>query len=86
LFTGELKFIGHDVDYTTATVTDIKWRPIPGGYIQNVTYEFTFQQKQYKGYFEGTKLTGMHFVNDLIKIKFATDDPSISKRIARISG
>lgn len=82
-FTDELKFVGHDTDHIVATVTEVKLKfGFKGQRYQQVKYEFDYQGEHYKGYFRGTRLTGIHRTNDRVKIKFATDDPSISKRVA----
>ena len=78
----ELKFIGHETDYTTANVIETSPRAVRGGYIQIVIFRYEIDGKAYEGYFNGSKITGKHEVGDLIKIKYATDEPDISRRVA----
>lgn len=83
--TDELKFIGHNTDYTQATVKEIELKYGYRGHIyQLVKYEFVYENEDYSGYFRGTKVTGRHFLGDIVKIKFAMDDPTVSKRIATV--
>lgn len=84
MYNDELKFIGHHTDHTIARVVEIKLRPVSGGYYQQVTYEFDYQGKTFKGYYKGTKFTGRQEIGDRVKVKFATGDPSVSKRTATL--
>lgn len=81
-FTDELKFVGRDSDFVTANVYDISWKPGKIGYTQRISYEFEIEGIRYVGYFRGDKFTGEHSVGDKLKVKYVTDRPSISKRIA----
>jgi hypothetical protein len=83
-FNNELRFIGHETTKTSASVVDTQWKPVRGGFIQWVIYEFEYQGETYRGSFRGTKYTGKHQIDDQILIKFATDDPTISKRISTL--
>ena len=85
-FNDELKFIGHDTELVVATVTEIQLKPgFKGNLYQQVKYEFEFRGEQFNGYFKGTQVTGRHRVGDLVKIKVASDEPSISKRVATLN-
>ena len=82
-FTDELKFVGHETDHIIATVTEVKLKfGFKGQQYQQVKYEFDYQGEHYQGYFRGTSITGYHRTNDRVKIKFVTDDPTVSKRVA----
>ncbi|MEQ9305461.1 MAG: hypothetical protein RJQ14_16240 [Marinoscillum sp.] len=82
-FTDELKFVRHDTDHIIATVTEVKLKfGFKGQQYQQVKYEFDYQGEHYQGFFRGNSITGYHRKNDRVKIKFATDDPKISKRVA----
>jgi len=83
-FTDELKFLGRKTEYSTATVTAVSPRNLKGGSINVIAYGFDFEEIGYTGYFWQTSTTGSFQKGDLIKIKFAVDDPSRSKLIARI--
>lgn len=82
--TDELKFVGHQTDFTTASVTETKWKSPGVGGTQIVIYEFELHGAKYRGYFNGTDSSLKHNIGDLIRIKISTDDPSISKRIATL--
>lgn len=81
-FTDELRFVGRHSDFVTANVYDISWKPEKSGYTQRVSYEFEIEGIRYVGYFGGDNFTGEHKVGDKLKVKYVTDKPSISKRIA----
>lgn len=80
----ELRFVGHETDYTTATVTATRWSSFRGKSTQTLTYEFEYEGEQYKGYFIDRRHQLRHKVKDLLHIKFSKDDPNISKRIATL--
>lgn len=80
----ELKFVGHQTDFTTASVIETKWKSPGGGGTQIIIYEFELQGTKYRGYFNGTDSSLKHNVGDLIRVKISTDDPSISKRVATL--
>lgn len=79
----EFKFLGHETAHTSATVVETKYRPYFKSMVQIVKYEFQIDQKLYYGYFRAsTTKVRKHYIGDRVKVKFAVDDPSISKRLA----
>ena len=83
-FTDELKFLGRKTEYATAAVTEVNSRNLKSGFVNVVAYEFAFGDSIYTGHFWETAATGSYQKGDVIKIKFAIDDPSRSKRMARL--
>ncbi|MCV9386596.1 hypothetical protein [Reichenbachiella ulvae] len=82
-FTHDFKFLGHDTAITAATVVETKYRPYMKSMVQIAKYEFVIDDKTYEGYFRAaTSTTRKHNVGDRVKIKYAIDDPSISRRLA----
>lgn len=82
-FTHDFKFLGHDTAITAATVVETKYRPYMKSMVQIAKYEFVVDDKTYEGYFRAaTSTTRKHDVGDRVKIKYAIDDPGISRRLA----
>lgn len=77
-----LKFVGQDSDFVTAIVYDISWKPEKSGYTQIVSYEFEIEGHKYDGSFKGNNFTVAHKVGDKLNVKFAVNNPFISKRMA----
>lgn len=81
-FTGELKFIGHPVNYATAKVVNTKMHHIGrGNYMQTVTYKFEYENKIYTSTFEVGQGIGKQENGNLLKVKFSTSNPNVSKFI-----
>ncbi|MGL1885265.1 MAG: hypothetical protein OCD76_02025 [Reichenbachiella sp.] len=79
----EFKFIGHATSMSVATVVETKYRPYMKSMVQIAKYEFIIDELVYFGYFKAaTAATRKHYIGDRVKIKYATDDPFISKRLA----
>ncbi|MGM0579664.1 MAG: hypothetical protein ACQETL_03230 [Bacteroidota bacterium] len=83
-FNDELKFIGHDTTELTAIVTKIEVIPAYRGFRQSVKYKFTYNGKSFVGYFIAGRSETRYSEYDKVIIKIASDDPTISKKIARL--
>lgn len=83
-YNDELRFLGRETDYAIATVVETKKIAIKGGYILLVRYEFEYDKSKYSGSFRVGKPLGKHYVGDRLKVKFVTNAPEVSKRVARL--
>lgn len=83
-FIDELKFLGRKTDHATAVVTEVTSRYLKGGFVNVVGYEFDFSDSVYVGHFWETATTGSYQKGDVIRIKFAVNNPSRSKRLGRL--
>lgn len=82
-FSHEFKFIGHETSTTVATVVKTKYRPGYKSIIQIAKYKFNINEVSYVGYFRAsTARIRKHKIGEQVKVKYAIDDPSISKRVA----
>ncbi len=84
LFSDELKFIGHDTTEITAIVIKMEVIPAYRGFRQSVKYSFTYDEESFIGYFIAGRSETKYSERDKVIIKIATDDPTISKKIARL--
>ncbi len=80
----ELKFIGHDTTEVTASVVKIEVIPAYGGLRQSVKYSFIYDKETFIGYFIAGRSETRYKERDRVRIKFAIDDPTISKKIGRL--
>ncbi len=81
-WTDELRFVGRETNTTEALVVKTKFYHWGRGYYkQKVVYQFKYRDKTYEGSFNAGKRIGIQEEGNLVKIKFRTSDPNVSKRI-----
>jgi hypothetical protein len=83
-FNDELKFIGHDTVEVTAIVTKTEIIPAYRGLRQSVKYSFSYKNEPFIGYFIAGRSETKYSQRDKVIIKIAADNPTISKKVARL--
>jgi hypothetical protein len=84
LYSDNLQFVGHTIEETEAIVIDTEVIRAYRGRKQLVTYQFTFNEEIFRGNFIVLLGSNRLNVDDRVKIKFASDDPTISEKIATL--
>ena len=81
--TGELQFLGKETDFAKAKLIKVKDYPTTPGYFKQLaTYEFTVENKMYKGEFVVERKIGLREEGEYVKVKYSTANPEQSIFVA----
>ena len=75
LFSGEYKFIGQKTKHIKAKIVNVSVVPVSGGYMQNINYEYIYDNNIFHGIKQIGRSIGVKEKGDYIKIKISIIKP-----------